>query len=96
MLHRDAMRQMLLGQQAARELLEHLRQSPVEIQVCAERLQLAVLRPIHPEGVEQHLHVCEFAIITAFAHELAAPAPEAFVVNAERGEHHLVLHVARA
>jgi hypothetical protein len=96
MLDRDAVRHVLFGEKAVREFLKHLRQAFVKFQIRAERFQLGILRPIHPERVEQHLHVSEFAVVALLAHQFGTAPPEARGVNPKRREHHLVLHVARA
>src|SRR6266581_1358386 len=37
----------------------------------------------------------ELVVVTMFAHELDAAAPEIFSINAESGKDHVFLHVAR-
>ena len=53
-------------------------------------------RAIHPERVEQHLHVSELVVVAVVTHQLGATPPEIFRVDSECRKHRLVLHVARA
>ena len=97
MFHGDAVGDMLGGEQtfAAAKLFKHFRQTFVEVKIRPQFFEFVIGRPIHPELIEQDLHVGEFVVVAMVAHELGTTPPENLAVNSKRRKHHLVLHVAR-
>jgi len=95
-LDRDALLGLFGCEKIFSEIIEHFRKALVEIQVGAESAQLIVRRPVHPEGVEQHLHVSQFAVIALIPDELGTASPKAFPIDPESRKNDLVLHVTRA
>src|SRR2546423_5743990 len=80
---------------AAAKFLKHFRQPLVEGELRAEFFEFLVGWPIHPELIEQNLHIGELVIVAMVAHQLGTTSPKNLAVNSERRKHHLVLHVAR-
>src|SRR5256885_3070445 len=97
MFYDDAMDSMLGSEQtfSAAKLLKHFRQPFVEVKFRPEFFEFLVGWPIHPELIEQNLHIGELVIVAMVAHQLGTTSPKNLAVNSERRKHHLVLHVAR-
>src|SRR2546430_8407717 len=43
-----------------------------------------LFRSVHPEGVEQHLHICQLAIVALLPNELGAAAPKVCRIDPKR------------
>ena len=86
MLDRDPVGDVFGREQAIAEFLEHFGQAFVKVQFRAQLFQLGIGRPIHPERVEQHFHVGELVVVTVFAHQIGAAAPEFRAVDSKRGK----------
>ena len=54
-----------------------------------------VIIQIHPELVEQYLHVSELVIVAMIAHQFRTTPPENLAINPKHRKHDVVLHVAR-
>src|SRR5207253_11269749 len=93
----DAVGGMLGSEQtfAAAKLFKHFRQTFVEVKIRAEFFEFLVGWPIHPELIEQDLHIRQLVVIAMVAHQLGTTPPENLAANSKRRKHHLVLHLAR-
>src|SRR4030095_16528338 len=97
MLDRDAVSHMLGRKQTfpAAKFLKHFRQSLVEVQLRAQLLEFLIGGPIHPELVEQYLHVGKLVIVAVIAHQFRTTPPENLALNPKLRKYDFVLHIAR-
>ena len=96
MLHLDAGGFVFRAEGGFWQGFEELGQAREKTQPGTEFGEAGVCHIVHPEVVEQALHVGEFAIPFLFVDEFVALGPELRGINPELGEHHVVLHVAGA
>ena len=93
MFHFDAVRLVLWREEALGKLLKHLRQTRVKTQAAPEFLETSVCGAVHPEAVQQNLHVGQFVVVALLPHQFLRAFPESPRINAEGRENHLLLHV---
>src|SRR5579884_228408 len=96
MLDPDSVAELFFAQQMVAELLEHFRQTPVKMQFAPEPSEFGIGGAVHPEGIEQDLHVSQFVVVALFAHQLGAALPEFCRIDPERRKDYVLLHVTGA
>jgi hypothetical protein len=92
----DAGGRMVFFEEIQIELFEHFRQAFVKPHFGTELFELLIRGSIHPEVIEQTLHISEFAVVPFRLDQISAAFPKFFRIDPECGENNIVLHVGGA